>query len=426
MSLVLNVEILGEFKKLTAATQGAQTSLQKLQDGVGGIARGIGRTVGALAVTLGFTSIVQGFKDSVQAAEEAQVANDRIDAIAESMNEFGNRTAQVTKRIKEFAEANALSVGVDDEVIKATQAKLLTFREVAKTADTMGGSFDRATIAALDMAAAGFGEATSNATQLGKALNNPITGITALNRAGIQFTEDQKALIASLVESGNVLKAQDIILTEIEAQVGGTSAATVTASERMAIAFGEVQESIGTVLMPAMVGLSDWLVETVPKIQAFFAELMDPTTEVGKAWQNLGKVFASTTDQFNKMLGVFGMSGIAFKDVLDFVTQLTAGFGQLFFMVGRVAGIIGALISLDIKKAFDLASAFGADYNAFVRSQNMAINPPTRGPLTPSQANPVQNVTINVNNSNITAQEIYDKIRRLNKASGTAGGNFFQ
>jgi hypothetical protein len=420
MSLVLNVEILGEFKKLTAATQGAQTSLQKLQDGVGGIARGIGRTVGALAVTLGFTSIVQGFKDSVQAAEEAQVANDRIDAIAESMNEFGNRTAQVTKRIKDFAEANALSVGVDDEVIKATQAKLLTFRELAKTADTMGGSFDRATIAALDMAAAGFGEATSNATQLGKALNNPITGITALNRAGIQFTEDQKALIASLVESGNVLKAQDIILTEIEAQVGGTSAATVTASERMAIAFGEVQESIGTVLMPAMVGLSDWLVETVPKIQAFFAELMDPTTEVGESWENLGLVFASTTDQFNKMLGVFGMSGIAFKDVLDFVTQLTAGFGQLFFMVGRVAGIIGALISLDIKKAFDLASAFGADYNAFVRSQNMLINPPTRTPLTPSQASPVQNVTINVNNGNITAQQIADKINKANRVSGTS------
>ena len=418
MSLVLNVEILGEFKKLTAATQGAQTSLQKLQDGVGGIAKGIGRTVGALAVTLGFTSIVQGFKDSVQAAEEAQVANDRIDAIAESMNEFGNKTAQVTKRIKDFAEANALSVGVDDEVIKATQAKLLTFRELTKTADVMGGSFDRATIAAIDMAAAGFGEATSNATQLGKALNDPIAGITALNRAGIQFTDDQKALIASLVESGNILQAQDMILSEIESQVGGTSAATVTASERMSIAFGEVQESIGTVLMPAMEALSDWLVDTVPDIQNFFKELMDPTTEVGEAWQNLGAVFTSTTDQFNKMLAVFGMSGIAFKDVLNFVTQLTAGFGQLFFFVGRVAEIIGALIGLDIKRAFDLSASFGTDYNAFVRSQNSALmsNAITPNPVV---ADRVQNVTINTYNSNITAQEIADKINRANRATGT-------
>jgi len=419
MSLVLNVEILGEFKKLTTATQGAQTSLQKLQDGVGSIAKGIGRTVGALALTLGFTSIVQGFKDSVAAAEEAAVANERIDAIALSMNEFGSQTAQVTKRIKDFAEANALSVGVDDEVIKATQAKLLTFRELTKTADVMGGSFDRATIAALDMAAAGFGEATSNATQLGKALNNPISGITALNRAGIQFTDDQKALIASLVESGKTLQAQDIILTEIENQVGGTSAATVTASERMSIAFGEVQESIGTVLMPAMEGISEWLVDTVPDIQNFFSELMDPTTEVGKAWQNLGAVFANTTEQFSKMLAVFGVSGIEFKDVLNFVTQLTAGFGQLFFMVGRVADIIGSLITFNFQRAFDLAMSFGDDFGSLVSSQNAAIMGNMSGPITPVQADRVQNVTINVNNGNITAQEIADKINRGNRSTGT-------
>jgi len=419
MSLVLNVEILGEFKKLTTATQGAQSSLEKLQNGVGSIAKGIGRTVGALAVTLGFTSIVQGFKDSVQAAEEAAVANERIDAIALSMDEFGSQTAKVTKRIKDFAEANALSVGVDDEVIKATQAKLLTFRELTKTADVMGGSFDRATIAALDMAAAGFGEATSNATQLGKALNNPISGITALNRAGIQFTDDQKALIASLVESGKTLEAQDIILSEIEAQVGGTSAATVTASERMSIAFGEVQESIGTVLMPAMEGISDWLVDTVPDIQNFFSELMDPTTEVGKAWQNLGAVFASTTEQFSKMLAVFGVSGIEFKDVLNFVTQLTAGFGQLFFMVGRVADIIGSLITFNFQRAFDLAMSFGDDFGSLVSSQNAAIMGNISNPLTPVQADRVQNVTINVNNGNITAQEIADKINRGNRSTGT-------
>jgi hypothetical protein len=250
MSLVLNVEILGEFKKLTAATQGAQNSLQKLQNGVGSIARGIGRTVGALALTLGFTSIVQGFKDSVAAAEEAAVANERIDSIALSMDEFGANTAKVTDRIKKFADEQQFLVGVDGDVIKATQAKLLTFRNLTKTADKMGGSFDRATIAALDMAAAGFGEATSNATQLGKALNDPIAGITALNRAGIQFTEDQKELIKGLVESGDVLKAQDMILSEIEAQVGGTAAATATATEKMSIAFGEVSEGIGIVLLP--------------------------------------------------------------------------------------------------------------------------------------------------------------------------------
>jgi hypothetical protein len=68
MSLVLNVEILGEFKKLTAATQGAQNSLSGLQKRANSVARGIGRVVGALGLTLGFQAMVRGFKDATQAA----------------------------------------------------------------------------------------------------------------------------------------------------------------------------------------------------------------------------------------------------------------------------------------------------------------------------------------------------------------------
>ena len=305
MSLILNVEILGEFKKLTAATQGAQASLQGLGDKVGGIAKGIGRTIGTLAIALGFTSIVQGFKDSVKAAEEAAVANERIDAIALSMDEFGAQTKKVTDRIKAYAEQQSLSVGIDDEVIKATQAKLLTFRNLTKTADTMGGSFDRATMAAIDLAAAGFGEATSNATQLGKALNDPIAGITALNRAGIQFTDDQKELIKSLVESGDMLEAQDIILKEVESQVGGTAEATATASQKMTIAFGEISESVGEILLPIVEKFATWLVEVLPKIKTFFAELLDPTTEMGQKWEGMIGVLKNTGTQFDELLGKF-------------------------------------------------------------------------------------------------------------------------
>ena len=419
MSLVLNVEILGEFKKLTQATEGAQGSLQKLQDGVGGIARGIGRTIGTLAVALGFTSIVQGFKDSVRAAEEAAVANQRIDAIAESMDLYGEQTKKTTDRIKEFADTQELQLGVDAEVIKATQAKLLTFKELALSAGTMGGAFDRATVLAQDLAAAGFGEATANATQLGKALNDPITGISSLTRVGIQFTEDQKKLIASLVESGDILSAQDVILKELEAQVGGTSAATVTSTERMTIAFGQVQEAIGTALLPVVAELSNYFVDMAPKIEAFFDELQDPTTELGEAWERLGSIFGHTTGEFGDLLAVFGLADITFTDVLNFVSTLTAGFGQLFFIVGKVAAIIGALIDLDIKKAFELSREFGTDYDAFVSSQNRALNPQqARQQASLLQAERNQNIVINNYAGNVTAQEIADKINRANRQSG--------
>ena len=419
MSLVLNVEILGEFKKLTTATQGAQNSLQKLQSGVGSIAKGIGRTVGALAVTLGFTGIIQGFRGAIQAAEDAAVANQRIDAIAESMGEFGNQTAKVTKRIKDFADSSEFSIGVDADVIKATQAKLLTFRQLTKTADVMGGSFDRATIAALDMAAAGFGEATSNATQLGKALNDPIAGITALNRAGIQFTESQKAVIKSLVESGDILQAQDIILKEIEAQVGGTAAATATASEKMAIAFGAISEEVGKILLPLVNEFAEWLIEVVPDIQKFFQELVDPTTVMGQKWQGMIKILENTGEQFDILLGKFGTKPSE-GGIMDWVTTLSAGLGQIVFFLNYVADSIGRLSQGKFAEQLTAALNYGRAYEEFVRQQNIGLNSVSNSGMAPIMVGgPPASVTINVNNGNVTAQEIADKINRANRTTGT-------
>lgn len=419
MSLVLNVEILGEFRKLTTATQGAQSNLQNLQDRVGGIAKGIGRAVGGLALALGFTGIVQGFKDSIQAAEEAAVANQRIDAIAESMDEFGNQTAKVTKRIKDFADANEFSLGVDGDVIKATQAKLLTFRELTKTADVMGGSFDRATVAALDMAAAGFGEATSNATQLGKALNDPIAGITALNRAGIQFTDDQKSLIASLVESGNVLEAQDIILKEIENQVGGTAAATATSSERMTIAFGMIQESIGNVLMPAFDSLARWFVDVMPDIQRFLSGLVGALSDVRvnksiesmqKALGNLGftigTLFGSTeTDEakgfMNFWIVLTGIVETLANLISGLLAPISSAFGNTKPMENYLDTLLDGLMGL-------IGGALGI--------QSLPAVPSSTTSGTRPNTNIVNNIQVK---TDATAQEIANAINRANRATGT-------
>src|SRR5690606_2788367 len=121
--------------------------------------------------------------------------------------------------------------GVDQNAIKATQAKLLTFKNIAGTADEVGGAFDRATAAAVDLEAAGIGSAEQSAVQLGKALNDPVKGISALNRVGLTFTENEKAKIKAMQESGDMAGAQSIILAALEAQVGGTAEATANATD---------------------------------------------------------------------------------------------------------------------------------------------------------------------------------------------------
>ena len=186
--------------------------------------------------------------------QKAEQANKRVFAIAKSMNLFGSETGTVTRRLTDLGDALERETGLTAESIKETQAKLLTFSQIAKTADEAGGAFDRATKAAIDMGAAGFGEATGNAVQLGKALQDPIKGVTALAKSGITFTAQEKQKIRTLVESNRMLDAQDMILGAVETQVQGTAAATATATVKMKNAIGEVTDIVGEGLAGAFEG----------------------------------------------------------------------------------------------------------------------------------------------------------------------------
>jgi hypothetical protein len=415
MSLILNVEILGEFQKLTKATQGAEGSLANLNDKVNSVSSGIGKAIGGIAIALGFTGIVQGLKDAVAAAEEAQVANERIDAIAKSMDLFGTETKKTTDRIKQFAEDQELLVGVDAETIKATQAKLLTFKEITKTAGTMGGAFDRATILAQDLAAAGFGEATSNATQLGKALNDPTEGISALTRVGLTFTEEQKKVIRSLQDTGDMAGAQEIILKELETQVGGTAAATVTDTEKMKIAFERVSEEIGTALLPLLEQFTTWL--TSPEGQETLDLVIEGITAIVEEGIKLVEWVIDNKDFLVPMVAAIGGVTTAWN-------LATTAVGAFKTATGIAAAVSGSPILATG------AALAGSATGGFMEGQQVIQNAniysggsryEDGNGLFGNAFKPVpQTVNININNGNVNPQQVADAINRANRASRTS------
>lgn len=267
---------------LVPVATGFQAGIAKELGGLGGIGQEAGNAVSsgvgagikglgpAIAGAFAIGAIKNFTSNLIDAGEAEQVSNARLDQIAKSMGIFGTEAGTVSKRLQDLATAQQLNLGIDDDVIKSTQAKLLTFKELAQSADDSGGAFDRATMAAMDLAAAGFGSAETNAIQLGKALQDPIKGITALARSGVTFTATEKEKIATLVESGKTLEAQDLILKAIETQVGGTAEATTTASAKMDQAFAVVSESIGLLLLPAFESIATVISETiVPAVQGF-------------------------------------------------------------------------------------------------------------------------------------------------------------
>jgi hypothetical protein len=197
--------------------------------------------------------------NAARGAEEARQANQRLGNVLDSM---GFESA--TDRVAAYAESLEKTIAVDADVIKATQTKLATFSNLTKTVNKAGGAFDRATVAALDMAAAGFGTAEGNAVQLGKALQNPIKGITALAKSGIDFTEQEKDKIRTLVESNKLLEAQDMILAAVEKQVGGTAEESASSFQKLMFALMGVADVFGDLLLPAIDAIA-------PKVAAFSA-----------------------------------------------------------------------------------------------------------------------------------------------------------
>ena len=254
--------------------------IKQAESGFDGFKSSLGKIAGVIAGAFAVDKLVDFGKESIALAEQVKQSNDRIGAIADSMGIFGDQAGAVSQRLIDLADSQEILLGVDDSIIKSTQAKLLTFKQLAGTADEAGGAFDRATAAAIDLAAAGFGTAESNATALGKALQDPIKGIAALARSGVTFTDVEKEKIKTLVESGKTLEAQDMILKAIETQVGGTAAATATASEKMALAFENVKETVGAALLPAFQSLITSLLPVIEKLGPQIATVVTALTPV--------------------------------------------------------------------------------------------------------------------------------------------------
>lgn len=304
---------------------------------------------GAIGVTVAAKGAVDLLKGSLTEAREAQ----KVAATTEQIITSTGGAAQVSAdQVGDLASALSLKAGIDDELIQSGANLILTFKNVQNAGEGVDAIFDRTNAAALDLSAAGFGSVQSASLQLGKALNDPIKGMSALARSGVTFTAAQKAQVAALVETGDLLSAQKIILAEVESQVGGVAEATATAGDRAKVAFGNMQEAIGTGLLPVVDALSNVFTnQVVPGITAtvgvvgdavsIFQDLPAPVQAAAGAFVAL-QVASST--------GILGAGGNALRSTLDAVSsgmdgvRLRTLFARDAFVATR-AGADGAAAS---------------------------------------------------------------------------------
>jgi phage-related protein len=288
----------------------------------------------------------------VQGVHEAEDASRRLDAVITST---GNVAGVSKDKLLEYANALQETTKFSAETVNAAQGMLLTFTNISAE----GGIFDRATQLTLDMAEAMGTDASNQAIQLGKALNDPIKGVSALSRVGVQFTADQKEQIKAMVEAGNTAGAQTLILDELAKQFGGMAVAAGETATGQMVRFqnslGEVGESIAATFMPILADLLSWFVAQMPAIRAFVEEAM---VKVGAAFEFVRtQVIPPLTVAFDAILPVVSA-------VFTAVAPILAQFGQV---VSTAFTLVKTLWDSVLKPVLDLLSpAFNAVFSVVV------------------------------------------------------------
>jgi phage terminase small subunit len=260
-----------------------KTSMSSIGSGISSAFSGVAKSVGAIGIAAtGAAAAVGGIAYKlISIGEEGLQAENRIKSVVKTMGLFGTQSGDVASRLIEMADATELATGVDGDLIMAAQAKLATFKELAKTAGTTGGAFDRATQASVDMAAVFGGDASNYAVQLGKALEDPEKGLAALKRTGALTTSQIKAISEEFAATGNRAKAFDQVLKAIETQVGGAANATASGMSRIKVSIGQMLEEVGKPMAEVFSQFAADVAAMTPQIVASLSSLAPKIREVG-------------------------------------------------------------------------------------------------------------------------------------------------
>jgi hypothetical protein len=353
--------------------------------GVGNVATNLTRIGIAAAGAIGLA--VRG---GIQSLADLERVTNATGAVIEST---GGKAGVTAAQVRTLAESLEKVTTADDKVIEGGQGLLLTFTNIGKDV------FPQASKAMVDMSIAmaqgdvANADFKSSAIQIGKALQDPIKGVTALRKVGVALSVEQQKQINTLLSltkeeqvhylklrqsskataeqykatqiSSRMSEAQKIILQELEVEFGkaGEAAGKGFGADlrRLDDAFEDSRMALATGFLPVIRKVADKLTtelvkpEVQKQIQDFgttLAGAFDRVLEIGSRlpWQQIGD-----------SLKVAGQGAKAVFDAFAGLppwiqTAVLTGWG----LNKLSGGALGSLVTEGIKLTFGQFAARGA------------------------------------------------------------------
>lgn len=318
----------------TSGTDRVSRDLRGLEDDAGRTERGISSSMKAVggAATLAGAALTTGLVVEGGKAIASLARIEKINAQTASALESTGGAANITAgELESLAGSIELKTSVEAESVQEGENLLLTFTNLRNEAGEGNDIFNQATEIMTDMSVALGTDAKSSAIQLGKALNDPIKGISALQRVGVTFTEEQKAQITAMAESGDMMGAQKLILAELNKEFGGSAAALGGTLQgqwtQLGHQIGTFTETVMSGAMPALGFLTRGLVWLTQKLNG-----MSPATQTAIAiGAGLVALFTTLGGAALLLVGFLGPVVIAagglsaaFAAVVGYLTPLLA------------------------------------------------------------------------------------------------------
>lgn len=338
MAEEIRVSIVGE-DRISDVLDGIRGRLDRLSGSVQTLGHIIAVEFAARVAKAGFDALKSGLKATIGAAMEAQRVQAQLDAVLRST---GNAAGLTRDEIIAMAGSLQRMTTFGDEAILSASNLLLTFTNIKKDV------FPAALETVLDMSVALGQDLKSSAIQLGKALQDPVVGVGALRRVGVNFSDEQMKVIRRLVETGRVAEAQKLILQELAAEFGGSARAQAETFagriEQLRNRLGDASEAIGMALLPILEQLAGFLQSSVMPVIESGSQLFAALIETIVSGGDLGDV-ADLFGEFANNLGPLEPVARAIQDALYELSHILPEIRARLQDLGEaVIGFLGPVI----------------------------------------------------------------------------------
>ncbi len=290
------------------------------------------------AVTAPFAALLS---TAIPAARESAEAVGQVEAALRSMGPAAGFTSQ---QLQDMAgQLQSISTFDDDDILRKVTANMLTFGNVA------GEQFDRAQRAAVDLSARMGTDLQSSALMLGKALNDPAKGLSALRRVGIQFTAQQQEQIKAMAAAGDAAGAQSIMLNELERQFGGSAQALrdATPGADMIDQWRQFQETIGELAL-----------KILPPLTAIAASVLSAFNGLSPEMQAMAVGAVAIVAALGPLLMVLGPIVSAIGAAIPIIAGWQAAFTAASLAAGGFVPLLAPFLPIIAGVAAALAAAW--------------------------------------------------------------------